>query len=173
MIAGPRIVIIGNSGSGKSTLARAIASAEDIVAHDLDPIHWQDAVGVIKRDEAEAKQAVKTLAAEPRWVIEGVYGWLAAAALPRATELIWLDLPWSVCSEGLASRGPWTNSTPEAYADFLKWAEAYWARETSTSYRGHLAMFETFSGRKHRFATRDDTAGLFDRAGQLARGAAC
>jgi hypothetical protein len=31
--------------------------------------------------------------AESKWIIEGVYGWLAELALPRATSLIWLDLP--------------------------------------------------------------------------------
>ncbi len=30
----------------------------------------------------------------------------AEAALPFATSLIWLDLPWSACSEGLARRRP-------------------------------------------------------------------
>jgi len=33
---------------------------------------------------------------QPLWIIEGVYGWLAEVALPRATALIWLDLPWSL-----------------------------------------------------------------------------
>ena len=31
---------------------------------------------------------------------EGVYGWLAEVAVPRATALIWLDIPWDVCREG-------------------------------------------------------------------------
>ena len=61
----------------------------------------------MKRDETLATAMVVEIAGKPRWIIEGVYGWLAAAALPFATSLIWLDLPWSMCSEGLSRRGPW------------------------------------------------------------------
>ncbi|MFY9956597.1 hypothetical protein [Bradyrhizobium sp.] len=44
-------------------------------------------------DEDAAKRMVADAAAESKWIIEGVYGWLAELALPRATSLIWLDLP--------------------------------------------------------------------------------
>eukprot|EP01035_Chromulina_nebulosa_P011104 gene11104-14852_t len=140
MIVGSRVVIIGNSGSGKTTLARLLAGRDGSDHIDLDRIHWQGEVGV-KRDEAEAKAIVAGLAAQPRWIIEGVYGWLAEPALPRATLLIWLDLPWSICREGLAARGPWAGATAEQHAAFLAWAEAYWQCTTSSSFVGHLALF--------------------------------
>ena len=107
---GSRVVIIGNSGSGKSTLADALARRIGAPAIDLDPIHWQDKVGV-QRDETQATDMVVEIAGKPQWIIEGVYGWLAAAALPFATSLIWLDLPWKMCSEGLSLRGPWKGAS--------------------------------------------------------------
>jgi len=85
-------VIIGNSGSGKSTLTQQIAQHIGAPAIDLDHIHWQVQVGV-KREEHLATDIVADVARQPRWIIEGVYGWLAAAALPFATSLIWLDTP--------------------------------------------------------------------------------
>ena len=149
---GSRIVIIGNSGSGKSTLARELGARMGVSAIDLDRIHWRDQVGG-QRDEAEAKNMVRAAAGEPRWIIEGVYGWLAEVALPRATSLIWLDLPWSLCRAGLDARGPWRGATPDEHATFLRWAED-WRRETSTSFNGHLTLFEGFDGFKRRLHNR-------------------
>jgi adenylate kinase family enzyme len=153
MISGPRIVIIGNSGSGKSTLARLLESRIGGEHIDLDRIHWLKEVG-IKRDEGEAKAMVAALAEKPCWIIEGVFGWLAEAAFPRATMLIWLDMPWSVCRESLAQRGPWRGATAEQHSEFLSWAEQYWQRQTSTSYDGHLGLFGRFMGEKLRLQDR-------------------
>jgi len=153
VLAGPRIVIIGNSGSGKSTLAKAIAAQSDLPAHDLDRIHWLNKVG-IKRDEEQAKAMVAALAKQSRWIIEGVFGWLAEPALLRATSLIWLDLPWSACRQNLATRGAWSGATPAEHEDFLRWAEAYWQRTTPSSFAGHLALYEGFAGMKQRMQSR-------------------
>jgi adenylate kinase family enzyme len=153
MMLGPRVVIIGNSGSGKTTLAGELGLLLDRQVYDLDRIHWQEAIGV-KRDEAHAKSMVSAIAAEPQWIIEGVFGWLVAEALPFATSLVWMDLPWIACREGLDGRGPSTGATIEQHAELLAWAEAYWRRSTSTSFAGHLALFEAFAGEKCRLIQR-------------------
>ena len=153
MTLGPRVVIIGNSGSGKSTLARQLESRVGGERADLDHIHWLDRVGV-KRDEGQAKELVAALAVKSNWIIEGVYGWLVEAALPRATALIWLDMSPEVCRDSLALRGPWRGATAEECADFLAWAEAYWQRKTSSSFAGHLALFDDFDGVKRRLTSR-------------------
>jgi adenylate kinase family enzyme len=161
MILGPRIVIIGNSGSGKSTLARLLEISIGGEHIDLDRIHWLKEVG-IKRDEAEAKAMVAAMAGKPRWIIEGVYGWLVEAALFRVTTLIWLDMPWSVCRESLALRGPWRGATAEEHGKFLSWAEDYWQRRTSSSHDGHLGLFDRFTGDKLRLRDRSDVGPLLD-----------
>lgn len=158
---GPRVLIIGNSGSGKSTLARQLAMRASFHTTDLDRIHWLDKVGA-QRDEAQAKELVRVAARKPRWIIEGVFGWLAEVALPRATALIWLDMPWEVCRAGLATRGPWREAPPEAYAEFLQWAEDYWHRTTPSSFAGHLALFERFDGYKLRLHDRSEAASLIN-----------
>jgi len=95
-----RTVIIGNSGSGKSTLAEAIASLVHIPVIDLDLLHWeQDGYGA-KRNEDVARQMALDVSNQPRWIIEGVFGWLAEIALPKARALVWLDFPWSLCRAG-------------------------------------------------------------------------
>jgi adenylate kinase family enzyme len=156
---GPRIVIIGNSGSGKTTLAKLLAAragaSSDCV--DLDRVHWQLRVGS-KRDEGEARAIVAAGAAKPHWIIEGVFGWLAEVALPSATSLIWLDMPWSVCRENLERRGPWPGATADEHADFLAWAENYWQRATPSSHSGHLALYENFRGFKRRPRAQSEIA---------------
>jgi hypothetical protein len=72
---------------------------------------------------------------QPLWIIEGVYGWLADVALPRATALIWLDFPWSLCRAGLLARGPRRGATDRDDVELLKWAETYWNRQTPSSYK--------------------------------------
>ena len=156
---GPRVVIIGNSGSGKTTLAREIAQHLEVRVTDLDRVHWQGELWV-QRDPQAAIAMVTDLAAGPRWIIEGVYGWLAAVALPFATGLVWLDMPWTVCSDGLVSRGPSPGATDEQHAALVEWAGAYWQRSTPTSFAGHLALFEAFAGEKCRLIARSDVTTL-------------
>lgn len=82
-----RTVIIGNGGSGKSTLAGALARVADVPPVDLDRLHWEDEGYGRKRDVETAKRLTLAEVAKPRWIIEGVYGWLADVALPRASRL--------------------------------------------------------------------------------------
>jgi adenylate kinase family enzyme len=149
-----RTLVIGNSGSGKSSLAEQIGAQIHAPIFDLDLIHWKDDGFGAKQDEDVARQKVADLAATERWVIEGVYGWLAEVAVPRATALIWLDVPWDVCQEGLLARGQRRGGTEADFAELLKWAEAYWLRQTPTSFKGHQLLFEAFSAAKLRIRSR-------------------
>ena len=149
-------MIVGSGGSGKSTLAESLAGLTNVPAVDLDLLHWAgDGYGV-KREEAVARQMAMEVAANPGWVIEGVFGWLAEVAIPRATALIWLDLPWSICRDGLLARGARRGGTDADFAELLKWAEAYQDRQTSSSFAGHSRLFEKFPGAKLRLRGRQE-----------------
>jgi adenylate kinase family enzyme len=151
-----RTLVIGNSGSGKSSLAEGVAALTHAPIFDLDLIHWKDEGFGAKQDEDVARQKVADLAATERWIIEGVYGWLAEVAVSRATALIWLDISWDVCREGLLARGQRRGGTEADFAELLKWAEAYWDRQTPTSFKGHRCLFEAFSARKLRIRSRKE-----------------
>ena len=157
-----RTVVIGNSGSGKSTLAEAVANLANIPAIDLDLLHWEEGSYGQKRNEDVARQMVREISDQPRWIIEGAFGWLAEVALPRATALIWLDLPWSVCRAGLLARGLRRGATSHDAADLMKWAEAYWTRQTPSSFAGHSKLFNDFSGTKLRLKSREHVAQLLE-----------
>ncbi len=151
-----RTLIVGNSGSGKSSLAERLGVLIHAPIFDLDLIHWKDDGLGAKPDEDAARQKVADLAATERWVIEGVYGWLAEVAVPRAMALIWLDIPWDVCREGLLARGLRRGGSETDFADLLKWAEAYWERQTPTSFKGHQRLFEAFGAAKLRVRNRNE-----------------
>ena len=152
---GQRTVVIGNGGAGKSTLARQLGALFDIAVTDLDLLNWEDEGRGRKRDEAEARRLTADAASQPRWAIEGVYGWLAKVALPRATALIWLDLPWSECRAGLLARGLRRGASDSDFAELLAWSEAYWTRTTSSSFAGHAQIYESCSAAKWRLTGRE------------------
>jgi adenylate kinase family enzyme len=150
-----RTLIIGNAGSGKSTLAEHLAALKAAPSIDLDRLHWEAGPYGVKRDKDAARQLARTAAHGPRWIIEGAFGWLAEIAVPRATTLIWLDLSWDACRAGVLARGLRRGSTEDDLKELLKWVEAYWDRQTSSSFIGHLTIFENFPGAKHRLGTRE------------------
>lgn len=149
-----RTLIVGNSGSGKSWLAGRLAERLGIDALDLDAVHWEPGGYAVARDKQAALTRVRAAAAAPNWIIEGVYGWLAEAAAPEATALIWLAMPRGECLDNLRRRGLRRGGDEEAFQALLAWAENYDARETSSSYAGHAALFSAFPRRKLRLSSR-------------------
>ncbi|MCK6459794.1 MAG: shikimate kinase, partial [Planctomycetes bacterium] len=81
-----RIVVYGNAGSGKTTMARSLG-----LPHlDLDTIAWK--AGTERRDLAASVRELRAfMDANVSWVVEGSYGDLVEAALPRCTELRFLN----------------------------------------------------------------------------------
>ncbi len=91
-----RTLIIGNSGSGKTWRSLRLAETLGTEAVERDGIHWEPGGCNVARDKKLAIEAVRQSGANPAWIIEGVYGWLAQGATSRATGLIWLDIPVSM-----------------------------------------------------------------------------
>jgi adenylate kinase family enzyme len=155
-----RILVIGNSGAGKSSLAGRLSALLKVPAINLDRLHWEDDCYGRKRPEDEARALVKEAASQNAWIIEGVYGWLADVATPRATDLVWLDMPWAVCREGLMARNTSTGRPAEDRQELMAWAAAYWDRDTSSSFLGHARIFASFTARKFRIKSRNGADGL-------------
>jgi adenylate kinase family enzyme len=90
-----RILILGTSGSGKSTLARKISARLGIPHIELDAIRHQANWVELPDDQFRAQAA-----AGESWVIDGNYGVVKDLTRPRATTIVWLDLPrWRVMSQ--------------------------------------------------------------------------
>lgn len=97
-----RVLVIGSPGSGKSTLATALARRLSVPAVHLDRHYWRPG-WVEPEAEAWAAEAA-TLAAAPRWVMDGNYGGTLPLRLQRADTVVWLDLPAWLCVARILSR---------------------------------------------------------------------
>jgi len=140
-----RTLIIGNSGSGKSWLAQRLAQQLREPWTDLDRIHWLSDEHSIPRPRAEALAMARIAADEERWLIEGVYGWIASELLSRATALIWLSLGDEDCVANIRRR---ETQDDERLVALLEWAGSYRKRDDSSGFAAHQRLFEGFTGSK-------------------------
>ena len=108
--------------------------------------------------------------AETDWIVEDVYGDLAAEFVSGADTLLWLDVPWSVCKGRIESRasagGAYMNreQTERSLGDLVVWAEAYYSRGGWCSFPAHLALFNGFPRRRFRLYTVEAVRGYLDTA---------
>jgi len=89
-----RVAVIGISGAGKTTLARALAHRLACTHIELDALHWGP--GWEPQSPADFKGAVAEAAAGERWVSDGNYSSVRSVLWPRATLVVWLNLPFHV-----------------------------------------------------------------------------
>jgi len=153
-----RLLITGNAGSGKSWLAERLSAQYGLPLHRLDDVVWDGAYGGRERDKSDAYAEAERLASGEHWVIEGVYGWLVPAALPRATEFIFIDLPVDECIANLRARGLQGGGTAEAFDRMLEWVAGYPTRTNANSRATHQRLFEQFGGQKYRLSSREELA---------------
>lgn len=160
-----RVVVLGNSGSGKSTLAARLARASGAAHIDLDTVAWASLEGAPQRRPlADSLADLADALAAPAWIVEGCYGDLAAAILPRATRLVFLDPGVDACLANARAR-PWEPhkyATREAQdanlAMLLDWIAGYATRDGHLSRAAHAALFDAYAGDKVRLETREAIA---------------
>jgi adenylate kinase family enzyme len=86
-----RILVIGSPGAGKSTAARRLAQHLGLPLVHLDREFFGP--GWVEPPRAEWRKRVSALVAKPEWVMDGNYGSTFDLRIPRATDIVWLDLP--------------------------------------------------------------------------------
>ncbi|WP_052183049.1 AAA family ATPase [Rhizobium sp. YS-1r] len=154
-----RIVIMGNGGAGKTWLAKRMAVRIGMEAVHLDDVYWQPGRYGIARDKSVVIQEVKKRADDDVWLMEGVYGWLVDVLLPRATQLIWIDLCEEECVANIRARGIQGGESEESFEGLVRWVSEYRARKNNwNSFDGHLKLYDGFSGVKVRLKSRDEIA---------------
>lgn len=87
-----RISIVGTTGSGKTTLARRIAAIKNLPHIELDAIHWGPDWTPLSLEEFRRRVEVEV--SKEQWVMDGNYSKVRDIVLPRATHLIWFNLPF-------------------------------------------------------------------------------
>ena len=97
-----RVVVIGTTGSGKTTLARKLARAQGVPHVEMDAYrhgpNWRETP-----DDEFVRQLAHALSAD-RWVADGNYSVTRDTVWPRATAIVWLDLPFGLVFWRLALR---------------------------------------------------------------------
>ena len=157
-----RTLIFGNGGSGKTWLAGRLGEALLRPVIHLDDLRWEPGKYGIARDDQRVVDEVIEAATAEHWLMEGVYGWLAKAVLPRATTLIWIDLPEAECVANIRARGIQGGGTEAAFEELIQWVSDYRLRNNSTCFAAHLQLFDAFAGDKIRLLSRDEIAAFLE-----------
>jgi adenylate kinase family enzyme len=128
-----RILVIGSPGAGKSTLASRLAGRVDLPLIHLDREYFGP--GWTTPPRAEWRERVKALAARPAWVMDGNYASTFDIRVPRATAVVWLDLPrwqcalsvlWRVARNYGRPRPDLGTAGPERFDwSFMRWIWSY------------------------------------------------
>lgn len=156
-----RVAILGNSGSGKSTLARQLAERFELAALDLDTVAWEPGKIAVPRAADAAQADVRAFCAgHERWVLEGCYADLVAAALVVEPVLVFLDPGTAACVANCRAR-PWephkyaTPSEQDERLDALiAWVRGYELREGELGRAAHARLFDAYAGPKERLVAR-------------------
>ena len=155
-----RWAILGNAGSGKSTLARKIAELTGAAVLDLDTVAWEGETSPPTRCLfSDSRRVIREFcSAHTKWIIEGCYEDLLAAALPLDPCLVWLHPGVDVCLARCRTRDyedhKFANPAAQeaALPALLEWVAAYPIREGPMSEASHRNLYEGYEGRK--FVTR-------------------
>jgi adenylate kinase family enzyme len=128
-----RILVIGSPGAGKSTLASRLAGRLNLPLIHLDREYFGP--GWTTPPRAEWRERVKALAARPAWVMDGNYASTFDIRVPRATAVVWLDLPrwqcalsvlWRVARNYGRPRPDLGTAGPERFDwSFMRWIWSY------------------------------------------------
>jgi adenylate kinase family enzyme len=167
-----KIVIIGNSGSGKTWLATRLAVLASVPIVHLDELFWLPGGFDERRSDGEIASLTAQSRTMPGWVVEGVFGELAAPFLEDAQALIWLNIEWPVCRQRLLARGSESKAhmgraqSEAGLARLLEWASAYPLRGDTRSYEGHLSLFQRFPMHRLYLQSEEEAADLTNFATQ-------
>lgn len=159
-----RVAIMGNGGSGKTWLARRLSLCLDRAPVHLDDVRWQPGAAGVARDKAIVIEDVRQLSHAPRWIVEGVYGWLIDVVLPRTTLLIFLDLPEDECIANVKARGKQRNESDQSFAELIDWVSQYRQRKNNwNSFETHLRLYDEFQNEKVRLRSRTEISDFLER----------
>ena len=96
VVGAPRVVVVGCTGSGKTTVARTLARMLDAPHVELDSLNWEPNWTAAQTDVF--RQRTRDALTGDAWVVDGNYSALRDLIWPRASLLVWLNLPYRVVS---------------------------------------------------------------------------
>ena len=100
---GRRVVVTGMAGAGKSTFSQALSAKTGLPVIVLDLHFWLP--GWAEPTEADWREKQKGLLAGDDWIADGNYHATLDLRLERADTVVFLDIPWWICSWRALVRG--------------------------------------------------------------------
>jgi len=168
---GKRIIIIGNSGGGKSTVSRKFGDMLGLPVTHLDYEYWN--AGWVKTPTDKWEEKVRTMIAEPEWILEGNFAGTLELRLGRADTVIFLDYNRFFCLRGavkrwFANRGKTRPDMAEGCPEkidyqFIKWILWDFPRRSRKKIVQCLAEF---GGTKIILKNRSELERLLERQGE-------
>jgi adenylate kinase family enzyme len=86
-----RVVVQGTSGSGKTTVSAALAHTLGVACLELDGLYQQRDWTPLEVEEFRAR--VASFVDQPRWIVDGNYSHVRDILWPKATTILFIDLP--------------------------------------------------------------------------------
>lgn len=132
---------------------------------DLDTVAWLAGTSTPARKPfPDSKAEILKIVALDCWVVEGCYADLLEVAVPRATEIVFLNPGADTCVQNARNR-PWEPhkySSPEEQDANLEmlvnWIREYDRRTDEFSYTAHRRLFDNFVGSKREFLSNEREA---------------
>lgn len=87
-------MIMGSTGAGKTTLGKKLSSKTNIPCTDLDDLYWLPHWK--PREKEDFERSINDAVSKESWILCGNYSKFHHITVPRATIIIWLDLPFRV-----------------------------------------------------------------------------
>lgn len=100
---GSRIIVTGLAGSGKSTFSVALGAKTGLPVIHLDLHFWKP--GWVAPSETEWREMQRSVLAGNSWIADGNYHETLDLRLERADTVVFLDIPWWICSGRALLRG--------------------------------------------------------------------
>jgi adenylate kinase family enzyme len=100
---GRRVIVTGLAGSGKTTFSLALGAKTGLPVIHLDLHFWKP--GWVAPSETEWREKQCGVLAGNAWIADGNYHETLDLRLERADTVVFLDLPWWICSGRAFLRG--------------------------------------------------------------------
>jgi adenylate kinase family enzyme len=120
-----KVLILGCCGAGKSTFAKQLQTKTGLPLVHLDQVWWLP--NWVEIDRNVFRQKIETLAAEPRWIIDGNYDKTLEIRLAKADTVIYIDFStwkclWRVIGRVWKYYGQQRPDMPEGCKERWDWA---------------------------------------------------